>query len=182
MGDNPIPKDNGIHACPIVFWPDGLEPDIIVLTVTDILKGNAWSGVYPEPPNGVFPLAWSSCGHWVFWDSYFVYALQISALAFTFRIYGTVPQINSFYWSGSAQENMSGDSFVNDGNGYYYGGSFAGSLSRLALPRSWDAADLVGVPKVAGYKAEELPTSLADRKCRYANHFDGTNIKVYFNE
>jgi len=179
MGDRPERIANP-NSCPGSGWAGGLVPDSIIVTLTGIQKGPAWTSVYPEPPEGSFVCDFLGCVVWSFDDA--DYKIEASVVGTEFHVYMfSKPYSFNFATAGPIAEPYEQDNQHSSQN-IYTGGSVSIldlGLTGLSYPPSWDASDLVGVPKQTGYFAEEFPSVIHNRYLRYARHSNGTNLKVW---
>lgn len=179
MGDKPEPIPF-VNACPTPFWPDGLVPPYLDLVFSGFVEGIDYARYPTWLPNGSFRCAFDSCINYSVTMYPWIFSIQIFANQLT-AVANLDPVSIQFAQTVELSEYCSGDEPATPSHEIVTGGSFGvvTHLDGIMLPASWDAAGLVGVPEKPGYFAEELETVIASRKMRYANHSNGTNVKVY---
>lgn len=179
MGDKPINQPNK-NNCPMSPYPNGMEPSHIIVTFSGIQK-KVEDPELPPPPAGRYVVPWSECG--LFYKDYgngnVISVLIQNELVTLQADSGYI--LASFWNEAEFAGTITMQNYWQSLPEHYYGGQaiLEMNLYTSGLPASWDAADLIGVPKIEKYFAEELPTDIASRKLRYASHKDKTNIKVF---
>lgn len=190
MGDkpDPVPKD---QYCPLTPWTDGMSPPFVDIALGFIEKQANWVPEVGEPPNGFWrAYNWTydidgsilllACGQYLV---HYEYPISITM---NFGTSGGTCSISTplgqcFYGQDDFASTMSGYNLLYDSgpyfkNGYWYCWPYPNPSD---LPKSWDFADLFGVPKQPGYFAEEFWSEVHNRFCRYSSHKDGTNLKIW---
>ena len=183
MGDKPD-KICWIEGCPASWFDDALEPAALSVNISGIQKGSSWDPEFGKPPDGDYLFKWVDCGRFVNTDIRDTGELYINLSELRLELYWYMGVVAYFRSAGVYDEIITFTDPEDPDIYPFYGGeaSVDPYATICQLPESWDGADLIEVPKMAPYFAEELPTTLADRKNRYACHRDGTNIKIWFNQ
>lgn len=178
MGDEPIKIPND-RTCPTAPWPNGVLPGYIIAAVSGIQKGSGWLPQDGEPQNGVWEVPFLNCTRFLLTDGTYTTALQWFPTAFFFTI-RTVGYASQFSGVSSFVDPAYISSTLVSPTLAFYGGvaTLYLAFDGAQVPYSWTPADLIPVPFLSPYLAEELPATQYSRFVRYVNNFNGTNIKM----
>lgn len=184
----------GVYSCfltAICCWglimgiPPDAPPsvDYVTLVISGMEKKPSTPAFYPEPGNGSYVLEITAYGYFEVEEGDWRWRVWVNTGYVTLEgAYKDGGFFRGYCYEDyyHAPADFVSWSFV--GTNLYYTGCTATVGVYQISPKpsiAWLVAPLVGVPSKEGYFAEDLETVIASRKVRFANHFDGTNVKVY---
>ena len=166
-------------VCPASPYFPKPNPAYLFMEISGVVRGDNVPPDYPPAPNGFHALPFIGCS---------LYSIPWGPFGLNIRFWDGWVTANMVAAGGGGILIASFDFFANSfllPFNTFYPLVYSGGIVTVEMcydytyaPAAWQAAKLVPVPMVEGYFAEQGYCGLSDKNYRYANHANGTNIKL----